>query len=248
MSKTKDSYYFSHDSNAKDDPKCVLLIDQLGLEGYGIFWVLVETLRDQPCYEYPVNLLPALARRYLTTAEKMLAVVKSYELFTIKEDKVFFSESLIKRMLPLEEKRKKAKNAADIRWSNANALQTHSKCNTSAMLSKVKKSKGEEIKNKESTNVDIKKEKLEKEKLIDSETQFGKYMIWQKANCPYVSLMEKQLTEMEFTKLVDSFSANQVKAVIQNMENSKGSNNKPVNKRYVSVYATALNWLKRNAK
>ena len=31
----KDAYYFSHDSNAQDDPKCMLLIDQLGMEGYG---------------------------------------------------------------------------------------------------------------------------------------------------------------------------------------------------------------------
>ena len=37
--------YFPHDSNAKDDPKCMVLIDQLGMEGYGIYWVLIE-LRD----------------------------------------------------------------------------------------------------------------------------------------------------------------------------------------------------------
>ena len=71
----KDAYYFSHDSNAKDDPKCVLLIEQLGLEGYGIYWVLIEVLRDQPNYSYPVELLPALARRYNTTAEKIKTVV-----------------------------------------------------------------------------------------------------------------------------------------------------------------------------
>ncbi len=27
----KDCYYFAHDSNAKDDPKCVLMIEQLGM-------------------------------------------------------------------------------------------------------------------------------------------------------------------------------------------------------------------------
>jgi len=48
--KVKNAYYFSHDSNAKDDPKCVLLIEQLGLEGYGIYWILIEILRDQPGY------------------------------------------------------------------------------------------------------------------------------------------------------------------------------------------------------
>ena len=35
----KDAYYFSHYSNAKDDFKCMLLIEELGLEGYGIFWI-----------------------------------------------------------------------------------------------------------------------------------------------------------------------------------------------------------------
>ena len=48
MNMSKDAYYFTHDSNAKYDPKCALLIDQLGMEGYGIYWMLIEVLRDQP--------------------------------------------------------------------------------------------------------------------------------------------------------------------------------------------------------
>jgi hypothetical protein len=71
----KDAYWFSHDSNAKDDPKSMKLIDQLGLEGYGIYWVLIETLRDQPEYRYPLDMIPILARRYNTSGEKMKAVV-----------------------------------------------------------------------------------------------------------------------------------------------------------------------------
>lgn len=107
MKHIKDAYYFSHDSNAKDDPKCVLLIEQLGLEGYGIFWVLIETLREQPNFEYPLELIPALARRYNTTAEKMKTVVMVYNLFFVKDDKIFFSESLNRRMNLFLEKRHK---------------------------------------------------------------------------------------------------------------------------------------------
>ena len=88
----KDAYYFSHDCNAKEDPKCVLLIEQLGLEGYGIFWVLVETLREQPEFKYPINLIPALARKYNTSAEKMKSVIFSYGLFEIENDKFFLSD------------------------------------------------------------------------------------------------------------------------------------------------------------
>lgn len=99
---SKDAYYFSHDSNAKDDPKCMLLIDQLGLEGYGIFWVLIEVLRDQPEFSYPINLVPILARRYNTTAEKMLTVIQKYGLFELNKDENFFSLSLNKRMEKIE--------------------------------------------------------------------------------------------------------------------------------------------------
>ena len=102
----KDAYYFSHDANAKDDPKCVMLIEQLGLEGFGIYWVLIEVLRDQPTYKYPLALIPAIARRYNTTAEKMKIVISGYGLFEV-DDNDFFSLSLIKRMGKVNEMRNK---------------------------------------------------------------------------------------------------------------------------------------------
>lgn len=143
----KDAYYFPHDSNAKDDPKCVLLIEQLGMEGYGIYWMLVEVLREQPDYTYPLSLLPALARRYNTTSEKVKAVVCGYELFTIKEDRIFFSDSLNRRMEAIAEKRAKRSEAGRLgnitRWglshcdNNAIAMQSQT------IASKVNKSKVE---------------------------------------------------------------------------------------------------------
>jgi hypothetical protein len=157
MPTRKEAYYFSHDSNAKDDPKCVLLIEQLGLEGYGIFWVLIETLREQTDYSYPLRLVPALARRFNTTAEKMYAVIKNYELFQISDDNFFFSESLNDRMKKMNQVRKKRKQAAMKRWHNENqkALQEQSKSNANAlqeqskiMQRKGKEKKGNEIKGK----------------------------------------------------------------------------------------------------
>lgn len=107
----KDAFYFPHDSNAKDDPKCSLLIDQLGLEGYGIFWVLVEVLRDQPNYRYPLILISSLARKYNTTAEKMKAVVNGYGLFKTENNEFFYSNSLLERMQPYEYKKEIARIA-----------------------------------------------------------------------------------------------------------------------------------------
>ena len=101
----KDAYYFPHDSNAKDDPKAVLLIEQLGLEGYGIYWVLIETLRDQPSYRYPLNLIGAIARRYLTSSEKVAAVIRNYRLFEVEDEEFFLSPSLRRRMERINNKR-----------------------------------------------------------------------------------------------------------------------------------------------
>lgn len=138
ISKTKkDAFYFSHDSNAKDDPKCVMLIEQLGPEGYGIFWILVEMLRDQPNYEYPLSLLPAIARKYNTSTQKVEAVVKSYDLFKITEDDCFFSMSLNGRMESLEEYRLKkslaGKKGNEKRWENQNSIAKQSRCDNSAI-------------------------------------------------------------------------------------------------------------------
>lgn len=147
----KDAYYFSHDSNAKDDPKCVLMIEQLGLEGYGIFWVLIETLRDQPNYKYPLILISALARRYNTTAEKMKTVISSYGLFEIDEND-FFSMSLMERMEKYDERRENAriagKKSAEKRLLNSgstNVQPTFNECSTKKVKeSKVNKSKEKE--------------------------------------------------------------------------------------------------------
>jgi hypothetical protein len=145
----KEAYYFSHDSNAKDDPKCVMLIDQMGLEGYGIFWVLVEVLRDQPEYKYPLALIPALARRYNTSAEKMKTVIKNYNLFQLEvidgNEQFFYSQSLCQRMALKEKISEIQRQKALKRWGpDATALPEQCHGNTTAMP--IKESKGKESK------------------------------------------------------------------------------------------------------
>ncbi len=135
MTTKKDAYWFTHDSNAKDDPKVVMMIEQLGLESYGIFWVLVEILRDQPEFKYPLALIPAVARRYNTTSEKVKAVITNYGLFQIENDEFFFSKSLINRMLPLIEKREQTRQAALTRWGKQRQLQADNKADADVMRS-----------------------------------------------------------------------------------------------------------------
>lgn len=209
----KDAFYFPHDSNAKDDPKCVMLIEQLGCEGYGIYWILVEILREQPDYCCPLSLLAPFARRYNTTFEKMKTVVMSYGLFTITDDKIFFSESLMDRMLPLEDKREKNRLAGKASAEKrALAQQTFNTCSTDVqqvfnLKEKSIEEKKREDNNKESTNVDKKnaakaatltrKDGFYKS-LVPFVDKYPKDMI--RAFFDYWSEMNKSETKMRFEK------------------------------------------------
>lgn len=117
----KEAYYFSHDANAQDDPKCMLLIDQMGMEGYGIFWALIERLRNETTYTLPLCICNALAKRWGTSREKIETVIKNYGLFILENDH-FFSNRLKESM---NLKSEKARLSASYRWNNANALQTN---------------------------------------------------------------------------------------------------------------------------
>jgi hypothetical protein len=141
----KEAYYFSHDSNAKDDPKILKLRMNLGWEGYGLFWGLIELLRNQPDYRMQKHYM-SIAFALHTDESKIKSLVNDFDLFSQDQD-LFWSESLLKRMELKEEKSEKMRNAANKRWnkdSDAEAMHKHSISNAEAMQlkeSKVKENK-----------------------------------------------------------------------------------------------------------
>lgn len=159
----KDAYYFPHFCTARSDRKVKRLRKELGIEGYGIFFMLLEVLREQTDLKYPIRDLDLLADEFETSEQKIRTVVRNYDLFEIDEGEKFFSPRLLVFLEPYFKKSERARKAANIRWekkkelseqnnNDANAMQMHSKCNADAM--QVKESKVKEIKEKE-----IKKEK-----------------------------------------------------------------------------------------
>lgn len=150
----RDSYYFPHDTTATDDPKIMLMIAELGLEAYGIYWTLIEHLRNQPDFKSNLSVLKALGIRFNSSEEKYKTVVKRYELFKIIDEEIFFSQSLVDRMKPLLLKRKKLSIAGRkgnvVRWrSGGDRVAIASK----GEESKEEKSKVKEIKEKKSIEV-----------------------------------------------------------------------------------------------
>jgi hypothetical protein len=118
----KETFWFKHDYDAADDDKTMLLIEQLGLEGYGIYWILIEKLRGRDGYKMPFSVIPSLARRYMTTPEKMKAVIMQYGLFEYDDEGFFYSVSLIERMNALNELKSKRSLAGKMgnekRWGS----------------------------------------------------------------------------------------------------------------------------------
>lgn len=115
--KEKESYYFSHDSNARNDVKIIKLRRQLGLEGYGIYWCLIEMLRDTPDYKLPIDSVDDIAFSLNTSKEKVETVINNYELFTVDEQ-LFFSERLIRNMEKYTETKKRLSEAGKVAMKN----------------------------------------------------------------------------------------------------------------------------------
>jgi hypothetical protein len=245
----KDTYYFSHDSDATDDPKIMLLISQWGLEAYGIFWTIIEHLRKQPEYKSHIGILKALASRYGSTEEKYKFVVFDFNLFEIEDNVFFYSKSLIKRMKPLEDKREQMRQLALKRWNkkDASAMRTHNDTQSVGNASKVKESKG-----KESKEVDIYAKqksfyKSEFEKATEHKSDYSKFIkaLFKKNDLDKelgnVLRIKDQLTYTQFVKILflSKDYKKQILEVMLSMENKpkaiKGN---------TSLYMTLRNWIK----
>lgn len=90
------SYWFEHDYNAANDAKILFLRQQLGMEGYGIYWFIVEQL-VQSGGKLPLKIIPVLAMQSQTQESKVSAIIHGYELFHVEQDH-FFSIRLNKHI------------------------------------------------------------------------------------------------------------------------------------------------------
>jgi hypothetical protein len=113
----KDTYYFSHDYNTRNDEKIKHLIRKHGMEGYGIFWSLVEDLYNN------TNVLridyDGMAYDLRTNAEMVKSVIHDFDLFLVDGGN-FSSESVDRRLKKREEKSAKARESISHRWNKDN--------------------------------------------------------------------------------------------------------------------------------
>lgn len=138
--------YFSHDSNARNDDKILALRMKHGWEGYGLYWAIVEKLRDSSDYTC-VKDYNLIAFDLRSDAAKIKSIVEDFGLFAFTDDgKCLYSESLMRRMELKDDQSKKlsaaGKKGNEIRWNKTG----RSGGDRVAIPSKGKKSKGKERK------------------------------------------------------------------------------------------------------
>ena len=109
----KDSYYFSHDYNARNDEKIKRLIRKHGMLGYGIFWSIIEDLYqngnslklDFDLYSY----------EYRVEENIIKSIIMDFDLF--KHDKDSFGSSSIESRMEIRNgKSQKASESAKSKW------------------------------------------------------------------------------------------------------------------------------------
>jgi hypothetical protein len=135
--------YFSHDYNAREDQKIKKLLFVHSWVGYGLYWAIIETLYNNGGY-LELN-YESIAFDMRTDKNLIESLINDFGLFKIK-NKIFFSESVLRRLNERKVKSEKAKLSALSRWNkdssdDANALRTESDSNAI----KEKKRKEKEI-------------------------------------------------------------------------------------------------------
>lgn len=108
----KETFYFSHDYNARNDDKILELRAKYGAEGYGIFWMIIETMAENENGGAKAGLIGGLSLGYGVAKELLVNIFK----YCLEID-LFYEESgyyYSKRLLTHKEFRKElSKNGAE---------------------------------------------------------------------------------------------------------------------------------------
>lgn len=114
--------YFPHDSDARSDDKIIALRIKHRWEGYGLYWALIEKLRDSNDYTLKAD-YNGLAFDLRADAAILKSVINDFGLFAFTDNgECFYSESLCTRMKPLDDKKASLSDAGKRgnikRWGN----------------------------------------------------------------------------------------------------------------------------------
>ena len=110
----KETFYFAHDYNARNDPKLQNVLFDLGVEGIGVFWCIIEQLYEQGG-KLPLHYCKSIAFALHVDFKRVERLVNDYGLFK-NDGENMWSESVLNRLNRRSEVSEKRKLAALARW------------------------------------------------------------------------------------------------------------------------------------
>jgi len=146
----KEAFYFPHFCNARHDRKIRRLRKELGTEGYGIYFMLLETLREQQDLMYPLEDLDLLAEEFNVSEAKVRVAICNYGLFEIDEEQKFFSPKMLVYLEPYFKMKEQRKIAGQKSADKRKSLEISTTVQQPFNDRSTKESKGKESKEKES--------------------------------------------------------------------------------------------------
>lgn len=120
----KDSFWFKHDYNARNDEKILELRSVYGAEAYGVYWMIIESMAETGCGGIKSNLIGGLSLGYGVAKDKLIAIIKyclEIGLF-YEEDGFYFSKRMVKHKQEREVFSINGKIGAENRWKNGGAM------------------------------------------------------------------------------------------------------------------------------
>ena len=100
----KRDQYIPHEVSMRNTSEVMNLIEKEGMEGYGIYWAIMEYLRVQDGYTGDIQSLKSLARQLRVRVPKLKRIMENYGLFSCTET-TFLSPKLVEVMKPFEDRR-----------------------------------------------------------------------------------------------------------------------------------------------
>jgi hypothetical protein len=154
----KEAFYFPHFCNARHDRKIRRLRKELGTEGYGIYFMLLETLREQQDLMYPLDDLDLLAEEFGVSEAKVRVAICNYGLFEIDEEQKFFSPKMLVYLEPYFKMKEQRKVAGQKSADKRRGIEISTTVQQPFNDRSTKESKVKESKEKESKVNEIKEE------------------------------------------------------------------------------------------
>ena len=126
--------YFSHDFNARNDIKLKKVIANLGIQGIGLYWCIIECLYENDGY-LSFDDIDLLSYELRTDKDLILNLIENFDLFKKNNKNKFYYQSVLNRLEEIESKSRKNRENALKRWNknDTNEMQTESNSNATAL-------------------------------------------------------------------------------------------------------------------